>query len=330
VEVSAALELESFLAEQSLGPRGPRVVAIGGGHGLSAALKAIRTYASAVTAVVSVADDGGSSGRLTAGTGVPPPGDIRRALLALTPDRSVWSDLFAYRFPHGPDDPGSVESTDVLGHSLGNLILAALASLEGGFGEAVATAGRLLGAVGQVIPAAEEPLVLEARIGGTTVTGQVAVSRTRGGIESFAVGPAAVRASGPALEAIERADQIVIAPGSLFTSVIAAVAVPGIAAAIDRSSAQLTMILNLITQDAETLGMSGEEHVEAVHRHGGLRRRGTLIVDRTPLPVPLGLDRLTVTEGRGWMIRPATVAAIGSTWPEHDSDQLGPVLSGLV
>jgi uncharacterized cofD-like protein len=326
--VTAALELTALLGVDE--PVGPRVVALGGGHGLSIALRAIRTYASSVTAIVSVADDGGSSGRLTAGTGVPPPGDIRRALLALTPDRSVWSDLFSYRFPHGPDDPGSVESTDVLGHSLGNLILAALTELEGGFEEAVAAAGRLLGTVGRAIPAAAEALVLEAVIGGREVTGQVAVSRTRGGIERFTVGPSSVRASAAAVEAIEEADQIVIASGSLFTSVIAAIAVPGMAAALDRSEAQLTMVLNLITQDAETLGMSGEDHVAAIHRHGGLRRRGTVIVDHTPLAVPSGLTRVELTDDSGWTIRPARVASVSAAWPEHDPELLGQVLGGLV
>jgi uncharacterized cofD-like protein len=326
--VTAALELTALLDEDE--PLGPRVVALGGGHGLSTALRAIRSYASSVTAIVSVADDGGSSGRLTAGTGVPPPGDIRRALLALTPDRSVWSDLFSYRFPHGPDDPGSVESTDVLGHSLGNLILAALTELEGSFQEAVAMAGRLLGAVGRAIPAAAEPLVLEAVIGGRAVSGQVAVSRTRGGIERFTVGPSSVQASPAAVEAIATADQIVIAPGSLFTSVIAAIAVPGMAAAIDRSDAQLSMILNLITQDAETLGMSGEDHVAALHLHGGLRRRGTVIVDHSHVAVPTGLTRVELSDGRAWTIRPARVASATASWPEHDPDLLGAVLAGLV
>ncbi len=320
-------ELAPEVEMHGLGHRGPKVVAIGGGHGLAAALKAIRTYTGSTTAVVSVADDGGSSGRLTAGTGLPPPGDIRRCLLALTPDRSVWSDLFEFRFPGGDPDPGSREPLDVLGHSLGNLILAAFTELEGSFVEAVRAAGRLLGSEGVVIPAAEEPLVLEAVIGGRAVSGQVAVSRTPGGIEKITVGPQNAEATPEAVEAIERADQIVLAPGSLFTSVIAALKVPGIVAAVNRSPAQLSLVLNLITQDAETLGMSGQSHLEALRVHGGLDRSGTVIVDETPIDVPIGLQRVGLADGGDWEIQRAVVAAAAARWPEHDPRLLGPALA---
>ena len=137
--------LESLL----LDPSGPSVVAIGGGHGQAAALEAIQTYAGAISALVTVADDGGSSGRLSE-LGIPPPGDVRRCLLALTPDPSLWSELFAHRFSAG----------DISDHSLGNLILAALANIFGDFTTAVDTAARMLGALGEVVPVADEPVTL--------------------------------------------------------------------------------------------------------------------------------------------------------------------------
>lgn len=320
---------EMALAEYDFDAR-PRVVAIGGGHGLAACLRAIRTYAGSITAIVSVADDGGSSGRLTAGTGIPPPGDIRRCLLALTPARSVWSELFDFRFPGGSDDGGWVEGLDVSGHSLGNLILAALSDMHGSFSEGVSFAGRLLGAVGKVVPVADRPLVLGATIGGTRVSGQVAVSRTRGGISHIEVGPAGVTASPRATAAIEDADQIVIGPGSLFTSVIAALAVPGLAGAIDRSAGRLVAVMNLVTQDAETLGMSGRDHLQALRVHGGVGRRGTVVVDVSDRPAPDGLERVGLDETREWTVVRARVESATARWPEHDPALLGAVLAGLL
>ncbi|MFN2485935.1 MAG: 2-phospho-L-lactate transferase CofD family protein, partial [Acidimicrobiia bacterium] len=131
---------------------GPKVVALGGGHGLAVTLKAVQAYASEITAIVAVADDGGSSGRLTSGLGVPPPGDIRRCLLALAPEGTIWAELFAHRFSGG----------DIEDHSLGNLLLAALTEITGDFATAVDVAGRILDIVGRVVPAANEPAVLRA------------------------------------------------------------------------------------------------------------------------------------------------------------------------
>ena len=146
-------------------------MAIGGGHGQAAALEAIQTYAGGISALVTVADNGGSSGRL-AELGIPPPGDVRRCLLALTPEPTLWSELFAHRFRGG----------DVIEHSLGNLILAALSDLFGDFPSAVATAEIMLGALGRVIPVADTPVTLHAIIDGGEVVGQDAITRTSGSI----------------------------------------------------------------------------------------------------------------------------------------------------
>ncbi len=315
--------------EQELTRRGPAVVAIGGGYGLAATLKAVRTYAGHVTGVVSVADDGGSSGRLRQGMDVPPPGDVRKCLLALAPDRSIWYDLFEYRFPGGDVDPLSTVPLDVLGHSLGNLLLAAMADLEGGFSEGVLLAGRLLGIDGVIVPAADTPLVLEAVIGDGPVSGEVAVSRAPGRITKFAIGPADVQATAAARNAIDDADQIVIAAGSLFTSVIAALAVPGIAESVNNARAPLVSVLNLITQDAETLGMTGDEHLKALREYGQLERTGTVVVDASPMAVPFGHDKLEVQGAAGWSVVRALVAAEEAAWPEHDAVLLGKVLAQL-
>ena len=148
---------------------GPDLEAIGGGHGLSIVLAAARSYAQRVTGVVTVADDGGSSGRLTTALDIPPPGDMRRGLLALSPDDTVWRRLFEYRFT----------DTDVAGHSMGNLILAALTELMGDFEEALLASGYLLGARGRIVPVACQSLQLSARIDHEIVSGQVAVAQHR-------------------------------------------------------------------------------------------------------------------------------------------------------
>lgn len=317
----AAVEAEVLDLDRT----GPRVVAIGGGHGLAAALEAIQSYASQITAIVSVADNGGSSGRLTTGLGIPPPGDVRRCLLALTPEPSVWSELFSYRFQPGTGDGEG----GVGGHSLGNLILAALTDLTGDFADAVRRAGELLGAVGLVVPAATAPVRLTARVGGAEVSGQVAISRSRGGIERLDLGPDGITATPAAVAAIGAADQIVLGPGSLFTSVVAALRVPGIVEAVNRSPGRVVAVLNLVTQDGETLGLGGIDHIAALQTHGGLERPGVVVAHRGALAVPAGLEAVRADGISGWEVVEAALAAKGPA-PAHDTIRLGAVLRGLV
>lgn len=301
---------------------GLQVAAIGGGHGLSAALRAILDYADVVTAIVSVADDGGSSGRLAPDLDIPPPGDIRRALLALTDQPSLWRSLVDYRF----------DGSDVHGHSLGNLIIAALADLGGGFNDAINTVGRLLGARGAVVPVAEQRLHIEADIDGGVVRGQVAVATSRGMITDLRVTPA-VSASRAAIDALRTADQIVLGPGSLFTSVIAPLKVGAVASAINESSAKLLYVCNLTTQDGETYNMSGIEHIEALVAIGGIRTPDVVVVHEGTLEVPEGLSQLTVSaeqmEDAGIELQTGNIARQGADWPEHDAARLGAVLRRL-
>lgn len=323
-----ALDLDAELAELTEDPGGPRVAAIGGGHGLAMALRAARCFAGDVKAVVSVADDGGSSGRLTEGLGIPPPGDIRRCLLALTPDVSIWTELFDYRF-----DPQRPDILGVEGHSLGNLIIAALTSLRGDFAEAVEEAGRLLGVMGRVIPAADHPVSLSAIVGGRMVSGQVAVARSKGPVEQLFLGPDVVTARPEAIRAIREADQIIIGPGSLFTSTIAALLVPGITEAIASSGGRLVFVLNLVTQDGETLGLTGIRHLEALISHAGLEKGGVIVAHSEPMTPPEGHDAVEIADadaaGHGWAVIRADVMDQSADWPCHDPTKLAGVLANL-
>ena len=158
---------------------GPHVVALGGGHGLATTLRAVRSYAGRVTAVVSVADDGGSSGRLRQIAGIPAPGDLRLCLVATAAEDSIWARAFEYRFPSG----------DLEGHALGNLLIAGLANVTGDFGYALDLAAGLVGAVARVLPATSIPVVLKADVAGTEVVGQVNVSESPGAISSVSIVP---------------------------------------------------------------------------------------------------------------------------------------------
>jgi uncharacterized cofD-like protein len=203
---------------------GPRVVAIGGGHGLATTLRAVRVYAGRITAVVSVADDGGSTGRLRRDLGVLGVGDLRKCLVALASGDGPWPQALEHRFATG----------ELAGHPLGNIMLVGLAESLGDLSAALEEMGRLLGAVGSVIPATTDPVSVMADIGGTAVIGQVAVeSMARSAtVRRVELVPADPPASPAAIEAIARADQIVLAPGSLYTSVLAVLCVPEIRDAI--------------------------------------------------------------------------------------------------
>ncbi|MBI3257779.1 MAG: uridine diphosphate-N-acetylglucosamine-binding protein YvcK [Actinobacteria bacterium] len=237
--------------------QGPRVVAVGGGHGLAASLRAIRTYASEITAVVSVADDGGSSGRLRDELGIPAPGDLRKCLVALGDADSIWTQALEHRFDAGP----------LSGHPLGNLMIAGLTGATGDFTVALYEVGRLIGAVGRVLPATITPVVLKAEVSGREIEGQVNVAQSDH-IATVSLVPADALTPQEVPEALAGADQIVIGPGSLFTSVLAAAIVPDVKAALAATSAQRVYVCNLLPQVPETSGFDVAAHVEALSAHG--------------------------------------------------------------
>jgi uncharacterized cofD-like protein len=241
----------------------PRVVAIGGGHGLATTLRAVREYAHDVTAVVSVADDGGSTGRLRRDLGVLGVGDLRKCLVALAVDDGVdhehqWALAFDHRFAAGELD----------GHALGNLVLVGLAEVTGSWEDALEIAGHTLGAVGRVLPATSEPVVLKATVDGGEVEGQVAVQNSTDRIRHIALVPADAPSPQAVADAIARADQIVLAPGSLFTSLLPALAAKDVHAALAASAAPVVSIVNLGPQVPETVGLDVADHVRAVVETG--------------------------------------------------------------
>lgn len=266
------------------------MVAIGGGHGLAATLRAVRSYTEQVTAIVSVADDGGSSGRLREMLHIVAPGDLRKCLVALAEPGSRLARAFGVRFA---DD-------ELAGHSLGNLILAGLMDGSAGPVEALDEACRLLGVRGRVLPATTEPVVLKAETECGPVAGQVAVMRTDH-IHHVSLVPSDPRAPAEAIEALRLADQIVLGPGSLFTSVLAAVAVPEVREGIAESPAAKVYVCNLRPQEPETASYDVAMHVAALVDHG-------IVVDQVlcdstamevgPCPVPVVDARLARPNGR--------------------------------
>jgi uncharacterized cofD-like protein len=236
---------------------GPTVVVLGGGHGLASTIRAVRRYAGRVTAVVSVADDGGSSGRLRQIAGIPAPGDLRRCLVAMASETSLWAPAFEYRFPSG----------DLEGHALGNLIIAGLANVTGDFASALEIAGGMVEAVGRVLPATSIPVVLKADVSGTEVVGQVNLSQAWGAISAVSVVPPDAPVAEDVVAAIVEADQVVIGPGSLFTSVLAVCVVPGILDALTARSGGRVYVCNLRPQLPETAGFDDAEHLRTVLAH---------------------------------------------------------------
>ncbi len=303
------------------------MVAIGGGHGLAATLAAVRTYATDVTAVVSVADDGGSSGRLRQSVGIPAPGDLRRCLVALADPDSLWAKVFDYRFDAG----------DLEGHALGNLIIAGLSQTTGDFSGAVGEAARLLGVAGRVLPVTASPSVLRASVDGAEVIGEVEVNTTAGPIASVSVVGAdggETMAHDGVVEALEGADQVVIGPGSLFTSVLAACVVPGVCEALSARSGGRIYVANLAPEHRETEGMSLTEHLKALAAH----RVTVDVVVCDPAafeaaggigPVDDPTTPLTVGD-TGVPVRLVTAALAGPGGRNHHSGRLARVLQGLV
>ena len=246
--------------------RGPRIVAIGGGTGLSTLLRGLKEHTSNLTAIVTVADDGGSSGVLREGLGIPPVGDIRNCIAALADAEPLMSEVLQYRFPK---IPGS-DAHGLAGHAVGNLLIAAMTAVEGGdFEDGVRLMNRILAVRGQVVPVSPTPLTLHARlIDGTIVDGQSRVMLTAG-IERVWLTPDGVQASEDALAAIADAELIVLGPGSLYTSLLPSLLIPGIRDAVVAAHAPKVFVCNVATQDGETSGFDLAAHAEALVAHTG-------------------------------------------------------------
>jgi len=259
--------------------RGPRVVAIGGGNGLAALLRGLKSHTSNLTAVVTMADDGGSSGLLRRDMGMPPPGDLRNCLVALADDESLMSQLFQYRFP----DVGGLQ-----GHSFGNLFMAALAEVTGDFERAVQESTHVLKVRGRVLPSTLDDLVLHAQLeGGDQVSGESTITAAERLPRRVWLTPAAPRPLPQAIAAITKADLVVLGPGSLYTSVIPNLLIPEVRVAMKDTRAWVVYVCNVMTQSGETDGYTAGDHLDALYRHGLTGLVDVVLVNDAPVSADL-------------------------------------------
>lgn len=270
-------QLLGTLMEKNVLSKGPKIVAIGGGTGLAATLEGLRELSTNITAIVTVADNGGSSGRLRT-MDLPAPGDIRNCILALANAGEPMKTLFNYRFKD--DAPEGLR-----GHNFGNLLIATLSQITGDFTEAVRMACSILDVRGLILPAtpACDVHVCAEYEDGSVVCGETEVGKTPKSIVRAFLQPDDCPATPDALKAIAEADLIVMGPGSLYTSVLATLLVPGIAEAVVESNAHKVYICNAMTQVAETLGYSAYDHVQALLKHTGSALIDTVLVNTAPI-----------------------------------------------
>ncbi len=250
-----AILVDALMVKSKLN-RGPNIVAIGGGTGLASLLQGLKRYSSRITAIVTVADDGGSSGILRRELGVQPPGDIRNCLAALSNEEPLLTRLFQYRFSSG---------TGLAGHSFGNLFLSALTAITGNIDTAITASSRVLSVQGQVVPATNADVCLWAELeNGQHVEGESAIGRVSNPIVRIGCYPENPPAIPRALDAIQNAEIILLGPGSLYTSLLPNLLVPEIVAAIQKSKAPKLYICNLMTQPGETDGLDVSGHLRAI------------------------------------------------------------------
>ncbi len=250
--------LDHYYENTSLA-QGPKIVVIGGGTGLGVLLKGLKHYTANITAAVTVGDDGGSSGRLREEFDVIPVGDIRSCIVALADEEDIMEKLFSYRFAKGDG---------LKGHSLGNLLLLGLTAVQGNFQDAISSIGQVLHINGRVLPITHVPLTLVAKLrDGRKMVGECNIAKSGGVIEKLSVRPANAQVMEEVLEAIQEADAIILGPGSLYTSVIPNLCVKGVVDALEKSSARIFYIANVMTQPGETDGYTVSDHLAAIVHH---------------------------------------------------------------
>jgi uncharacterized cofD-like protein len=321
--------LDMIYARRALS-RGQRIVAIGGGTGLSNLLSGLKRYSSNLTAIVAVTDDGGSTGRLRAALGMPAPGDLTDCYAALS-DSPLLSSLLTHRFTRGEG---------LEGHTFGNLLLATLSEERGDFAEATLAVNAILQVRGQVIPATSAAAVLVAELeDGTRVIGESKLRDRPEGvrIERLRLEPAALPAMPQAIDAIRNAELVVIGPGSLYSSVIPPLLVPEVGAAIRATPAKIIYIVNIMTEAGETDGMSALDHVRALQAHLG-RVPDIVLVNTAPISQEM-LERYRAERAEPSRVEPAAFRAAGirahgailtrSGGGQHDPDELSAALVRL-
>ncbi|WP_419955698.1 gluconeogenesis factor YvcK family protein [Neobacillus niacini] len=259
----------------------PRIVIIGGGTGLPVLLRGLKQYPVDITAIVTVADDGGSSGRLRDDLQIPPPGDIRNVLAALSDVEPLVEEMFQHRFK---------TSNELSGHSLGNLILAAMTSITGNFVHAIQEMSKVLNVRGKVLPAANQSVVLHAEMeDGTIVSGESKIPYSGKKIKKVFLTPEVITPLPESIQAIRQADLIIIGPGSLYTSILPNLLVPRLGEEICRSQAKKVYICNLMTQAGETHGYTASDHIKAIYEHMTCAFMDTILVNNKEIPEDIQL-----------------------------------------
>lgn len=310
--------------------RGPRVTVIGGGHGLATLLRGLRDYTSNLTAIVTVADDGGSSGRLRKSLGILPPGDIRNCLAALSNDEALLAQLFQYRFPNG--------SSGLEGHSFGNLFISALSEITGSFEDAIAESGRVLSVSGRVLPSTLHDVRLVADVmlpylvSEVRVEGESQIPESTGKVRRVWLEPIGPPAYPQAIQAILAADLIVTGPGSLFTSIVPNLLVPDIADAIRASKALKLYVCNVATEPGETDQYSCQDHIRALENHAGGGLFDIAIVNNNFLGnLPQNVDWVCMGEepDESYLIYQNDLIDQEFPW-RHDGDKLAQVVIDLL
>lgn len=311
--------------------RGPKIVAIGGGTGLSTLLRGLKNYSANITAIVTVADDGGSSGRLRREMGILPPGDIRNCLAALAAEEKLLTELFQYRFQAG---------NGLSGHSFGNLFLSAMTDITGDLEQAVAASSKVLAVRGEVLPATLSDVCLWAELAdGRMIYGESSITEANGKIVNIGCVPANPPALPRAIRAIEEADYIIIGPGSLYTSIIPNLLVPEIAMAIAQRQVPRIYVCNVMTQPGETDGYTVADHIRTIDAICGKPLFGAVLVQKkTPSAhalikyaqsgsYPVFLDREDVMRlGRRIVMANVMEEDVGSGFVRHNPDLLARVL----
>jgi uncharacterized cofD-like protein len=310
--------------------RGPRVVAIGGGTGLYTLLRGIKNYTYNITAIVSVADDGGSSGRIRREVGILPPGDLRNCLAALSSDEALLTQLFQYRFPDGHGD--------LKGHSFGNLFIAALADITGSFESAVAESGRVLAVSGRVLPSTLHDVRLVADIklphlvSEVRVEGESQIPETSGSIRRVWLEPNNPPAFPQSVHAILNDDLIIVGPGSLYTSLLPNLLVPDVVEALRASRALKIYVCNVATQPGETQGYSCGDHVHALEEHVGGGLFDVILANNRfegNLPGPSTWVQIEEDLDDDYAIHRSDLVSVDRPW-RHDSDRLAKVIMDIL
>jgi uncharacterized cofD-like protein len=275
-------QLVDMLLDRRRLNRGPKIVVVGGGTGLSALLRGLKDYSSNITAIVTVADDGGSSGRLRREIGVLPPGDIRNCIAALADEEELLTELFQYRFEAG---------SGLIGHSFGNLFLTAMSEITGDLEQAVAASSKVLAISGKVLPSTLSDVSLWAEMeDGRLIEGESNIPQAGGRIKTIGCMPANPPALPAAVTAIREADYIIIGPGSLYTSIIPNLLVPEIRDAIAKADVPRIYVCNIMTQPGETEGFSVGDHIREIDRIGKEKLFDAVLVHRKP-PSLVSLQR---------------------------------------